>query len=613
MSVDRWNSVLVLGGIRSGKSAFAESLVADAPSVRYIATSATVGEDDAEWRQRIEEHQRRRPGSWTTEETGSDPTRLASVLAEAKPDDTLLVDDLGGWVTALLDPALQPNDDVATLEALADAVRMCTARLVLVSPEVGLAPVPSTPLGRAFADALGSVNQAVAAAVDRVALVVAGRALWIAGTPIPVSPARPVPAAPPPGYTASEATIVGAPAAAAAAAAAALVTPAVSGAGVAVPGIDDLPVPDPDAGPDARDRLTTIDLAGRGIGTLTGAVEFAAATQGTTLPRPWDAVRLLLIAGAHAGGAAAGTDPAETERLVAQVETGEGALSRLAGEAGADVAVLRVSESGAMEDGPVLTAEAVDAALRHGRRIADQAAEDGRDALILGSLGAGTEAAATAVLAAITAAEPVAILPRVLAPGGRYDDAAWMTRCAAVRDALHRARYEPREARDVLAQLGGADLAVATGAVLGAAAHKIPVLLDGPLGVAAGLLARDIAPQARLWCMIPDAGIHALVKQGADVLGVPPVTELKLDLGEGANALAVLPMLRAAIGLAGALPVHPELMAAQVVPDPALAVSDAAVSEAALSEAGGSEARGSEAALPEAGASKAGGPDAAAS
>src|SRR3954469_16419896 len=97
MSADGWSSVLVLGGIRSGKSAFAEELVAGAPSVRYVAT-AVGGEDDPEWLARIEEHQRRRPQSWSTEETGAEATRLAEVLSEAKPDETLLVDDLGGWV-----------------------------------------------------------------------------------------------------------------------------------------------------------------------------------------------------------------------------------------------------------------------------------------------------------------------------------------------------------------------------------------------------------------------------------------------------------------------------------------------------------------------------------
>jgi NaMN:DMB phosphoribosyltransferase len=356
------------------------------------------------------------------------------------------------------------------------------------------------------------------------------------------------------------------------------VPPQVS-AGVDIqPGMD-LPLPDPDAGPDAHDRLATLDLPGVGLGSLGEAIEFAAGTQNTTRPQPWSAVRVLLISGSRAGGASAGADPAEAERRVAQLEAGEGLLARLAGAAGADVAVLRVPESGAMEDGPVLDVATVDAALRQGWQLADAAGEDGRDALILASAGTGTDAAATAVLAATTGAEPVAVLPRVFVPGGRLDDNAWMLRCAAVRDALHRIRHEPRGAQDVLAQIGGYDLAVATGALLGAAARRMPVLLDGPVGVAAGLIARDLASQTRHWCLLPDAGTHALVRQGADVLGLTPVVELGLDLGEGANALAVLPLLRTAIGLASALPVHPALLAGHddeglAGDDPALQTGD---------------------------------------
>jgi NaMN:DMB phosphoribosyltransferase len=326
------------------------------------------------------------------------------------------------------------------------------------------------------------------------------------------------------------------------------------------PGMD-LPLPDNDAGPDARDRMETVDLPGAGPGALGEAIEFAAATQGTTLPQPWSAVRVLLLSGVHAGGASAGTDPADVERQVALVEAGEGALNRLAGEARADVALLRTAGSGAMEDGPVLDADAVEQSLRYGWSLATQAADDGKDLLVLASIGAGTDAAATAVMAATTGAEPAAVLPRVLTPGGRFDDAAWMARCGAVRDALHRIRHESRGAKDILAQIGGADIAVATGALIGAAARKLPVLVDGPVGIAAGLVARDLAPQARHWCLLADAGTTTLVKQGADVLGLTAVTELRLDLGEGANALATLPVLRAAIGLASALPVHPALLA----------------------------------------------------
>ncbi|AGL15379.1 bifunctional adenosylcobinamide kinase/adenosylcobinamide-phosphate guanylyltransferase [Actinoplanes sp. N902-109] len=620
MSADGWSSVLVLGGIRSGKSAFAEALVAGAASVRYIAT-AVGGEDDPDWLARIEAHQRRRPQAWTTEETGADPARLTALITEAKPDETLLVDDLGGWVAALLNPDLQPNDDVATVTALAEAVRTSAARVVLVTPEVGLSLVPQTPLGRAFADALGTANQALAAACDRVVLVVAGRPAWLKSgadesgivtdvqAEAATGPAVQAAAAAGAGAAATRdaaGTLAAAGANAAGASAAvhdaaavptsrqaatpaqppAQVTVAAAGASLAPPvapaaaspgattvsetfegGVDiqagmDLPLPDSDAGPDARDRLAQLDLPGAGVGALIEAIEFAAATQGTATPQPWGPVRVLLLDGRHAGGAAAGSDPEDAARRVAQVQAGEGALARLAATAGADVTLVHVPGSGAMEDGPVLDAAAVDAALRQGWQLADTAAEEGREALVIAACGSGTDAAATAVLAATTGAEPVAVLPRVLAPGGFYDDEAWMRRCAAVRDAMHRIRQEPRGAKDILAQLGGADVAVAAGALLGAAARRMPVLVDGPVGIAAGLVARDLAAQSRHWCLLADAGKHQLVRQGADVLGLTPVLDLGLDLGEGANALAALPLLRTAIALAGALPVHPALLAA---------------------------------------------------
>ena len=575
MSDDRWTTVLVLGGIRSGKSAFAESLVADAPAVRYVATAAG-GEDDPEWRARIEAHQRRRPQSWSTEETGADPARLAEVLAEAKPDDTLLVDDLGGWATALLDPARQPADDEAEVAALAAAVRACTARVVLVSPEVGLSVVPATPVGRAFADALGTTNQALAEACDRVVLVVAGRPVWLKAaadreaarpptrqlvTPPPPEPLLVTPPPPEPQLVTPARVADPVPVAPSVLTEQTMTLPFVAST-IIEPGME-LPLPDGDAGPDGRDRLITVDFAGAGLGALGEAVEFAASTQATAVPRPWSAVRVLLLAGHHSGGSAAGDDPADVERRIAEVESGTGVLSRLAADAGADVAVLRLAAVAEMEDGPVMDEAAVESSLRQGWRLADAAADAGRDLIVLASIGVGTDAVATAVLAATAGAEPVAMLPRVLKPGGYYDDAAWMERCAAIRDALHRIREEPRGAKDILRHLGGPDLAVAVGMLLGAAARRLPVLLDGPVGIAAGLIARDIASQTRHWCLVADAGRLAVVRHGADVLGLTPVLDLGLGLGEGANALATLPLLRTAIGLAAATPVHPALLAEQ--------------------------------------------------
>jgi NaMN:DMB phosphoribosyltransferase len=432
--------------------------------------------------------------------------------------------------------------------------------VVFVSPEVGLSVVPATPIGRAFADALGTTNQALAEACDAVALVVAGRTVWLKGSAVaePGSPESFRVKAP-----IHEPPIMIAPEAAAEpdTTAAIVETAPLAIDGLIIhPGLD-LPMPDDDAGVDARDRLATLDFAGAGLGVLVEAIEFAAATQSTTTPSPWAAPRVLLITGDHTGGAAAGDDAADVERRITQVTDGVGVLNRLAGQAGADIAVVRTATVAEMEDGPVLDEAGVDAALRRGWQLADAAADDGRDVIVLASIGVGTDAVATAVMAATTGSEPVAMLPRVLAPGGRFDDEAWMIRCAAVRDTMHRIRQEPRGATDILRQIGGPDLAVATGALLGAANRRMPVVLDGPVGVAAALVARDLATQARHWCLLPDTGDRALVRQAADVLGLAPVVDLKLDLGEGANALAALPLLRAAVGLASAASEHPAVTA----------------------------------------------------
>ncbi|MFI6820781.1 bifunctional adenosylcobinamide kinase/adenosylcobinamide-phosphate guanylyltransferase [Micromonospora sp. NPDC050187] len=607
MSVDGCNTVLVLGGIRSGKSEFAESLVADAVAVRYVATATGGDPDDAEWAARLEAHRSRRPETWTTEETGDDPRRLADVLASAKPHETLLVDDLGGWVTVLLDPVHQPADDTVTITELAEAVRACPARLVLVSPEVGLSLVPTTPLGRAFADALGSANRAVADACDAVALVVAGQPCWLRkpGTPstgTAGSPSVPFPVEPSPvdaspsvpapverdGHRASIPAQAGPsepdvllttpdPGTGSPAAEPALpevLTPTVPPAGqptdgtawaaptMALPMVAtglviqngmELPLPDEYAGPQAVERLATRDVPGAGLGVLERVVGFAAATQGTPTPQPWGPVRVLLLHGDHEGGASAGSTADESSRRATQARSGVGVLARLAAENDATLQVVDAPTAAPIEVGAALTIEAVESALRHGWRLAEEAADAGVHLLVLAACGAGTEAAAAAVLAATAGAEPPAVLGRVVRDG-TVDDTAWMTRCATVRDALHRTRHASRDAKTVLAELGGGDIAVATGILLGATARRLPVLLDGPVGVAAGMVSRDLAGQARHWCLLPDHGGHPAVRLAADVLGLSPLLDLRLDLGEGANALAALPLLRSVLALSAALP-----------------------------------------------------------
>ena len=162
--------VLVLGGIRSGKSGWAEADIA-ADAVRYVATGRT-DIDDPDWARRVDAHRSRRPAHWSTVETAD----VASEL-RADADTATLVDDIGGWLTAAMDRvgAWSGGSVRAEIDELCAAVTGFDGKLTLVSPEVGLTVVPATAGGRLFADELGTLNQRLAAICDRVVLVIAGQ------------------------------------------------------------------------------------------------------------------------------------------------------------------------------------------------------------------------------------------------------------------------------------------------------------------------------------------------------------------------------------------------------------------------------------------------------
>jgi adenosyl cobinamide kinase/adenosyl cobinamide phosphate guanylyltransferase len=161
---------LVLGGARSGKSKFAEDLARQsARPVTYVATLSVEG--DADLAARVRVHRERRPNDWTTVEGHED---LATLLSATK--GTVLIDSLGPWLAGQREMTV----DRATL---CQAVSVRPDDTVIVSDEVGFGVHPETPMGRAFRDALGTLNQAVAEVADEVYLVVAGRALLLPTRP----------------------------------------------------------------------------------------------------------------------------------------------------------------------------------------------------------------------------------------------------------------------------------------------------------------------------------------------------------------------------------------------------------------------------------------------
>ena len=169
--------MLVLGGVRAGKSAYAVERAAElGERVAFVATAEPL---DAEMAARIARHRAARPPGWTTIEA---PVALADAIAglEGKAD-VVLVDCLNLWVANLLGQAPGLADEPLQAETgrLTDMVLRRFASLVVVSNEVGWGVHPETAIGRRFRDALGLVNQAVARAADEVVLLVAGCPLWL--------------------------------------------------------------------------------------------------------------------------------------------------------------------------------------------------------------------------------------------------------------------------------------------------------------------------------------------------------------------------------------------------------------------------------------------------
>lgn len=184
--------IFVLGGARSGKSAFAERLAAlrqaqEGGRVLYVATAEAL---DADMERRIANHRRQRPLEWDTLE---EPLNLASALPDALQGyDTCLLDCLTLWVSNMLlsiegrphpNPHPEGEGGAVEQEILASAQRLMEvyekspATWIVVSNEVGLGVVPPSRLGAVYRDALGRVNQAVAARADKVYFMAAGLAL----------------------------------------------------------------------------------------------------------------------------------------------------------------------------------------------------------------------------------------------------------------------------------------------------------------------------------------------------------------------------------------------------------------------------------------------------
>ena len=565
--------LLVLGGTRSGKSDHAEAVAAATGSdVMYVATARRDPDDD-EMAGRIAAHRDRRPTEWATEET----TEIVRVLGE-HPTETVLVDDLGGWIAHRMDATLGWADGGAAVagevDALVSAVAEHPGPLVLVSPEVGLGVVPETLAGRVFSDLIGSLNRRLAEVCDAAVLVVAGRAL-------PLDPA---------GAPASNPASTGSAGPRAAVAAPTPPTVAVAAGADAgdtssapddavlphdFPGLRDVahyddPVAFPPIHPpshtvadEARSRQLMLTKPAGSLGRLEELGVWVASCQDSCPPSRLERPRVVVFAGDH-GVAENGVSafPREvTLQMADNIVGGGAAVSVLARAARASVRVADMAmsaerpgglddhkirrSSGSIDREDALSSDEVRAAIAAGRRIADEEVDSGADLLIAGDLGIGNTTPATVLTCLVTGREPVELVGR----GTGIDDAGWMRKTAAIRDAMFRASGDLRDPVAMLRKVAGADLAAIAGFLAQAAVRKTPCILDGSVVTAAALLAEAMAPGARQWWVAGHRSAEPAHSAALTYLSLEPILEHSMRLGEGSGAVAALPTVHAAIAI----------------------------------------------------------------
>ncbi|MGE3284846.1 MAG: nicotinate-nucleotide--dimethylbenzimidazole phosphoribosyltransferase [Pseudonocardia sp.] len=317
--------------------------------------------------------------------------------------------------------------------------------------------------------------------------------------------------------------------------------------------------PDEDARRAARARLAHLDVPVGGLGRLGELASWLAAAQGGCPPRPPVQPRVIVVAADH-GVAAAGVsarEPDATARLLAAARERSAPVTVAAAVAGASVRLVDAGTragggehhvragSGRIDREDALTAEEVQRALEVGRALADEEVDSGADLLAVGAIGVGATTPASVLVAVLTATEPVAVVGR----GSGIDDAAWMRKAAAVRDALRRAKPHVRVPEALLQTVGGADLAVLTGLLTQAAARRTPVLLDGPVAVAAAMVADELEPRARGWWRMAENSPEPATARALAHLRLEPVLDLGTRLGDGSGAVAAIPLVRMAAHL----------------------------------------------------------------
>lgn len=313
----------------------------------------------------------------------------------------------------------------------------------------------------------------------------------------------------------------------------------------------------------ATERLAGLATPAGALGRLGELGVWLAACQGQCPPEVPERVRAVIFAGDH-GAAAYGVSAypaAVTPAMVRTFVAGRAGVSALAAAndvsvrvldiavdddlAGIDPAVQRFkvrrsSEPLHLRD--ALSLEETQQALDAGTIIAAEEIAAGAQLLISGDMGIGNTTPATALIAAVLGLPAEELTGR----GTGIDDAALVAKQALIQQALDRVKDQDLGPVETLAALGGADLAASVGFMIAAARAGVPVLLDGVIAVACALMAEELEPGTAAWFAAGHRSTEPAQSLALDKLGLEPLLDLGMRLGEGSGAVAAVPVVRAA-------------------------------------------------------------------
>jgi nicotinate-nucleotide--dimethylbenzimidazole phosphoribosyltransferase len=314
----------------------------------------------------------------------------------------------------------------------------------------------------------------------------------------------------------------------------------------------------------ARERQRRLTKPPGSLGRLE---ELAVRLSGITgQPVPGLARKAVVVMAGDHGVAAAGVSAypaAVTGQMVRTFLAGGAAINVLAGRAGARVVVVDVGVATDlpahpglvarrvrpgtrnMVEGPAMTRAEALAAVRVGRDVVEHEGARGLDVVATGDMGIGNTTASSAILAAIAGCPVAAVTGR----GTGVDDAGLARKVAAIERALAANRPDPRDPLDVLAKVGGLEIAGLVGVILAAAARRLPVVIDGFISGAAALVATELCPAARDYLVAAHASVEVGHRVMLERMGLVPLLDLGLRLGEGTGAALAMHLLDDAVAV----------------------------------------------------------------